>query len=239
MFGGSKFIRRGDREPVSIQLFNRYVATPLTGKIDIFIKVRRVSDDFFLDWSDNTFKDPGTVTTLRVKLSEVSLTYSPGVYELDYAPTHLKGLDTGAITNAADDDVYDVMVEQVGGTDAGGLPTGYELHLSAYQTNLPAYIADAVWDELQADHKAVGTFGDLMRRIVALQKEHYVIDNMVHNTQGLLTSARIRLFENKADVLAATDGGSGEGEFATYSFQTTPDAVKPVLADVVKSVRDS
>lgn len=238
MRGGSKYIKPGDREPIEIQIFDRFIGEPLLGKTDLFVKIRRISDDLYLDWDDNTFKDPSTATTLRALLNEISTAYSPGLYQLDLSPDHEKGFNTGAITNAGTSDVYDVTIEQVSGIDAGGLPTGYELHVRQDAT-LPAEIADAVWNAMQADHKVLNSFGDLMRRVVALQKEFYVIDNMVHNTQGLLTAARIRLFENKVDVLAASDGGTAQGEFATYSFVTTPDASKPALADVARSMRDS
>ena len=238
MRGGSKYIKPGAKEPIEIQVSNRYTNVPLLDSTTLFVKVRRINDDLYFDWDDNTFKAPAGATTLQTALDQVSKTYSPGLYQLDFGPDHLKGFDTSKITNAGTDDVYDVTIEQIGGTDAAGLPTGYELHVRQ-EAVLPSDIADAVWNAMQADHKVLGSFGDLMRRIVALQKEHYVIDNMVHNTQGLLTAARIRLFENKADVLAASDGGAGEGEFAAYTFTTLPDASKPAIADVVRSTRDS
>jgi hypothetical protein len=236
MHGGSKYVKPGAREPIEIQVPNRYTGKPLTGKTDLFVSIRRTSDNLYFDWADNTFKTGATAVTRRVAMSEVSSMFSPGEYQLDYGPDHLKGFDTSQA--AVTTDAYVIVVEQVGGTDAGGMPMGFELHVQE-DTTLPAEIADAVWGAMQADHKVLGSFGDLMRRIVALQKEHYVIDNMEHNAQGLLTAARIRLFENKADVAAATDGGTGEGEFATYDFETTPDSSRPALADVVRSVRDS
>jgi hypothetical protein len=238
MDGGSKYITPGAKEPIEVQLFDKTTGKPLLSKTDIFLKIRRTNDDTYFDWNDNRFKVPASVFTLRSQMAVVSDTYSPGIYRLDHPPDHDKGFDTSNIVNPGTDDVYDVTVEQVGSEDADGLPTGYELHVRQ-EVTLPSEIADAVWGALQADHTIANSFGDLMRRIVALQKENYVIDNTVHNAQGLLTSARIRLFENKTDVLAATDGGAGEGEFATYSFQTTAEPAKPVLADVVRSMRDS
>lgn len=237
MQGGSKYIKPGEREPVEIQVANRYTDEPLTDKTNLFIKIRRINDDLYFDWNDNTFKVPASVGILHVALVEVSKPYSPGLYHLNYGPSHLRGFDTSQITNAGLSDVYDVTVEQIGDSDAAGLPVGYELQIRQ-EVTLPSEVADAVWNAMQADHKVLNSFGDLMRRIVALQKEYYVIDNMVHNAQGLLLEARIRLFENKTDVLAATDGGTGEGEFATYSFYTTPHTAKPAIADLVRSTRD-
>lgn len=238
MNGGSKYIKPGDTEPIEILIFDRFLNEPLLGKTSLFVKIRRIEDDLFFDWDDQTFKSPASVVTLTVPLSEVSGLYSPGLYQLNQPPDHIRGFNTSAITNAGNFDVYDVTILQIGEDDAAGLPTGYELQVRE-QVTLPAEVADAVWNAMQLDHKVLGSFGDLMRRIVALQKEYYVIDEMVHNAQGLLLSARIRLFEDKADVIAATGGGVGEGEFATYSFDTTPDPLRPRIADMVKSVRDS
>jgi hypothetical protein len=238
MDGGSKYITPGAKEPIEVQLFDTTTGKPLLSKSDIFLRVRRTNDDTYLDWNDNQFKVATFVAAMYAPMPAVSDVYSPGIYRLDHPPNHVKGFDTSNIVNAGTSDVYDVTVTQIGGEDAAGLPTGFELHVRQ-EITLPSQIADAVWGAMQADHKVLNSFGDLMRRIVALQKEHYVIDNMVHNSQGLLTAARIRLFENKTDVLGASDGGAGEGEFATYSFKTTPDGARPVLADVVRSMRDS
>lgn len=237
MRGGSKYIKPGDKEPIEILIFDR-LNVPLTGKTNLFVKIRRIDDDLFFDWDDQTFKSPGSVGTLLAQLSEVSATYSPGLYQLNRTPNHIRGFNTAVITNASNFDIYDITIVQVGATDAAGLPAGYELQVRE-QVTLPAEVADAVWDAMQNDHKVLASFGDLMRRIVALQKEYYVIDEMDHNAQGLLLAARIRLFEDKAAVLAATEGGVGEGEFATYSFVTTPDPLRPRIADLVRSMRDS
>lgn len=237
MQGGSKYILPGAKEPIEIQLLDED-SKPLPGKTDIFIQIRRHQDDLYFDWSDNTFKWPSTVITRHQVLSEVSAAYSPGIYRLDAGPTHAKGFNTAAITNPGTADVYDIDVVQIGGTDALGLPQGYELHIYDLTVGLPAVIADAVWNAMQVDHRVVGSFGELVQRIVALQKENYYIDNMTYNTQGLMLTGRIRLFYNKTDANAATPGGSGQGEFATYTFTTTPTLGHPERAATARSVKE-
>ena len=211
---------------------------PLTGKTDICVQIRRHQDDFYFDWSDNTFKTPSTVVARYQALAEVSPAYSPGVYRLNVGPQHIKGFDTAAITNPGTADVYDIDVVQTVGTDAAGLPQGYELQIYDLSVGLPAAIADAVWNAMQVDHRLTGSFGELLQRIVALQKENYFIDNMVYNTQGLMLSGRIRLFRTKTETDTATNGGSSEGEFATYAFTTTPTPGRPERAATAKSVRE-
>lgn len=237
MQGGSKYILPGAREPIEVQVFGS-TSEPLLGKTDLFVQIRRHQDDLYFDWADNRFKPPGSVSILSQPLSEVSSTYSPGIYRLDAPPTHAKGFNTAAIDNPQAGDVYDITVLQIGGTDALGLPLGYELQVHDLSIGLPAVIADAVWDEMQADHRITGSFGELLQRIVALQKENYFIDNMTYNTQGLMLTGRIRLFRSKTEAEAASPGGSGEGEFATYSFTTTSLPDKPERAATARSVKE-
>jgi len=209
--GGTAYVETGGREPIEIQLFNRFTGAPLLGKSDIKVRIRRHNDDLYYDWDDNTFKAYGSVIQLLEILTLVNDTQSPGLYRLS-TTDHLRGFDTSKVTNLVGDDALEVTVLQDGGSDAGGLPTGFELK--------------------------VGNFLDSIMRIVGLQKENYFIDQMVYNTPGLMTAARVRIFKTKAEVIAATDGGAGEGEFATYAFTSVPNAIKTERADSVRSVKE-
>lgn len=56
-------------------------------------------------------------------------------------------------------------------------------------------------------------------RLLGLNHENAFIDNTVFDTFGQLVSARIRIFDSKANAEAATDGGSETvGLIATYSM---------------------
>jgi hypothetical protein len=239
--GGSVWLSTGDTEPVEVQLFDKVSGSELLGAIDIVVSIRRIQDGKYYDWLNDEFRIPAAVAQLTEALVEVDATRRPGLYRLDTA-THVGGFDTSKISNPGTDDIYDVNISQATADTAGGLPIGFEIKMGALAdkiAGLPANVAAAVWDALQADHKVVGSFGDMMRRIVALQKEHYYIDNTAYNDEGLLISGRIRLFETKAGVNAATYGGTGEGEFATYTLITTPKTVTPERAHDVRSVRDA
>jgi len=62
-------------------------------------------------------------------------------------------------------------------------------------------------------------------RALGLLHENAFIDNTIHDALGSLVAARIRLFDSKAAVEAATDGGSETaGLIATYEIETTYEA---------------
>lgn len=62
-------------------------------------------------------------------------------------------------------------------------------------------------------------------RALGLLHENAFIDNTVHDALGSLVAARIRLFDSKTNVEAATDGGSETtGLVATYEIETTYEA---------------
>jgi len=114
----SEQIKTGAVEPIMVDVTD-VSGSPLPGKADLFIRVRRNSDGWFLDWADNTFKASGW-TTLNKLLTEVDATNVPGLYEV------IGGLDTSAIFNPAASDTYVVSALQTPGTDAK-LPAPGEL----------------------------------------------------------------------------------------------------------------
>ena len=237
--GGSVWLPTGWTEPVEVQLFAAS-GQPLLGNTDVVVQVRRQQDGYYYDWKNKEFRIAASVSEFYEYLQEVSQSRNPGLYRLD-TPDHDGGFNTAIPTNVGVDDIYDVTITHRVTPSLFGLPIGFEIRVGALAdkvVSLPDSVADAVWDEMQADHVVTGSFGDLMRRIVALQKENYLIDQTAYNTPGLLTSGRIRLFNSKAEVDAATDGGSGEGEFATYQFTTTSKTGQPERADVIRSTRE-
>ncbi len=93
-------------------------------------------------------------------------------------------------------------------------------------TGLPAAVADAVLKELVTDHVGVtDSLADFIRRIAGLMQENFFLDNTTHNANGFLTAGRIRLFGNNS--FTATDGGTGEGEIATYNIVSVTETGKP------------
>jgi len=80
-------------------------------------------------------------------------------------------------------------------------------------------IADAVLEELISEHWTnADSLAGALRLVRGLAKRNFVLDNTTFNSKGLLTVGRLRLFDTKAAAGAATDGGSGEGEFAALTI---------------------
>jgi len=104
----------------------------LTGLSDLYVRLRRESDGFYLDWADDTFKAAGW-TTLDKSLTELDAVRSPGLYGVT------GGLNLAAITNAVPNDNYLVSPLQTPGTNAV-LPEPGELKIDQW-IHTPADVA--------------------------------------------------------------------------------------------------
>lgn len=125
-------IQTGDTEPIALFAVNA-AGNPLTGLTDLYVRVRRVSDGFFLDWTGPTFKNSGW-TTLNKAAAEVSAANAPGLYEV------AGGLNTGAITNVTANDDYQVIPVQTPGTTAR-LPGPGVIGVGKWTDNLNATVS--------------------------------------------------------------------------------------------------
>jgi hypothetical protein len=125
-------IQSGQVEPVIVLAIDEN-SQFVTGKTDLKLRVRRCSDGFFLDWFDNTFKIPSSVSQMWIVMTEFSSTYSPGEYILN-TPPHTNGFDTSLITNPIPRDVYFVLVVQ-DGSGAANFPQYAELRVGSFVTS--------------------------------------------------------------------------------------------------------
>jgi len=107
---------------------------------------------------------------------------------------------------------------------------------SALAADAVAEIVDAVWRELLADHQAVsGSFAEAQMLIAGLVQNNYVLDSTTfHPISKVMTAGRMRIFSNGAQVTAATDGGSSEGELATFEVTSTLDVEDATKVDLYK-----
>ena len=95
-------IQSGDTEGLYYKVLDQD-GQPFTGLTGLKVRVSRASDDYILDWNDDTFKASGW-TTIDNTLAEVDSTNLPGLYKVT------GGLDTSAITNMASEDTILVSV---------------------------------------------------------------------------------------------------------------------------------
>jgi hypothetical protein len=218
-------VQTGATEPIEVIVFD-ILGVPLTGKTDIKVKVRRISDSMYYDWTDNYFK----VSPVRLEqvLEEISASNSPGEYRLNLAPDHINGFNTGTPVNKVMDDTYEITVVQDGGSDASNLPQIGEIKVGQYVDEIPDFNAFE-----RAEIKEVlgitgtGTPNDsptsgVLSIISGLVQQNFFLDETSYSSSGLLTTGRIRIFPTKAATDAATDGGVAEGDLAAFRVTTVP-----------------
>jgi hypothetical protein len=79
---------------------------------------------------------------------------------------------------------------------------------------------DAVLNAMRSGFVTTGTIGEGIAIASALLQGNFLMDTVTNTSNGQ-TAARIRCFHTGAATSAATSGGSGEGEFATFLVTTT------------------
>ena len=164
----SVIIGTGTTYPVNVLLCGS-TGAGLTGATAL-LKVRRASDNQYLDWADMTFKAAGW-TTIAATMTEVSGANEPGAYSYSFA--------TGSITNPVAGDTYLYRADATG----AAVPERGEIRVSALVDRVDVVvstratsaavaalptaltIADAVWDESATAHVTAGTFGYVVSAI--------------------------------------------------------------------------
>jgi hypothetical protein len=83
-----------------------------------------------------------------------------------------------------------------------------------------AKVRDAVLNAVRSGFAGTGTIGEGIAIASSLLQGNFLMDMVTDGPSGQ-TSSRIRCFHTGAAAAAATSGGSGEGEFATFIVTTT------------------
>lgn len=145
-------IQTGATEPIEVLAVD-VTDEPLIGLSNLKLRIRRLSDGYYFDWSDDTFK--GTAAQPTITLVPIDATGSPGEYRLDSAP-HSKGFNTSAIVNPIANDTYSVRVEQDGGGSAVGFPMLGEIKVGDWLDFIDQAISDnATPAEVQTELRAI------------------------------------------------------------------------------------
>jgi hypothetical protein len=101
----------------------------VNGLTTLLVRVSRASDDFYFDWSDNTFRS--LPLSVDKALVQVDVSLSPGEYKLNTA-AHVNGFDTSRITNAIAEDVYRFTANEIGTTLCANMPQFAELRVGGF-----------------------------------------------------------------------------------------------------------
>jgi hypothetical protein len=83
-----------------------------------------------------------------------------------------------------------------------------------------AQITTAILDALRSGHVVPGSIGEGIAIATGLLQGNFYMDNVTNTTNGQ-TAARMRVFHTGVAAAAATPGGIGEGEFATFLVATS------------------
>lgn len=198
-------IAHGDTEPVGVYVIDAS-RNLLTGLTNLKLRVRRLSDDYHLDWSDSTFK--AAPNQLLMALSEVDGTYSPGEYQLDSAP-HIDGFNTGAIANALSADSYFLTVIQDGTPqNAGNLPFHGEIETGGWVENIDEPISNqATPDEVRS---LIREFG---------------LDHLVSVNPGIVPAASGTYIRQIIDKLNTLEGTSSYYVYQNWAYSPSADVL--------------
>jgi hypothetical protein len=97
----------------------------VAGLTDVLVEIKRVSDGYYLDFNDNTFKNTGW-TTREQQMSELDASNSIGVYYYDFDTTGFS------------EDKYFIRVDSV---SAVNMPAEGELKVGGYIDDIDAPIS--------------------------------------------------------------------------------------------------
>ena len=198
-------IAHGATEPIGVIIIDNS-RNLLPGLSNIKMRVRRLSDDYHLDWSDSTFK--ATPNQLLMPLVEVDAAYSQGEYHLDTAP-HVDGFNTSAIANALSADSYFLTVVQDGAPQtAGNLPFHGEIETGGWVEKIDEPISDqATPDEVRS---LIREFG---------------LDHLVSVNPGIVPAASGTYIRQIMDKLNTLEGTSAYYVYQNWAYSPSQDVL--------------
>jgi hypothetical protein len=166
---------------------------------------------------DNLDATISSIAAAIAALNDISITdVQTALTNQGYTTVRAALLDNldAAVSSRSSHTAGDVDTTLTGSHGAGSWQTA---------TLTAAAIADAVLTEAVLDHAATaGSLAEFIRIMKSLVLGNYVMDNQTYNAATkFLTGGRIRCFDTAAAVGTATEGGTGEGEFATFTVAGT------------------
>lgn len=173
--------------------------------------------------ADGSALDADSLPTCVVLDAGTPMGYAPvvvhqatGLYEVPVAVTAGNGFTVGHAYS-----LYVVVV--VGGKTSRGPVHG----VSSFTVTLKGpddaggVTVNAILDELLSAHSVIGSVGDGIAIAAALLQGNFYMDQTNNTDPNGQTASRLRCFRTGTATAAATDGGSGQGEFATFLVTTT------------------
>lgn len=162
--------------------------------------------------------DADTVGDLKFEISHASIAT---VYGLVSVKPAIRAVDLGADCVTAAKIATDAI-------DADALKTDAV-------DEMKAAITTAVWAGSTSSNRSANSMGELLQALFGALRGNVLIDN-VTRSNGLETSARVRVFATSTDLDAATPG-AGTDEGAIFKFQVTANDAGAGLFDWWKQKR--
>jgi hypothetical protein len=106
-------------------------------------------------------------------------------------------------------------------TDVGVYSALFSVFLdSGYTTELTPFIITREVEQIFVTQSNVDDLATTLARLLGLVHENAFIDNTTYDSNSMLLSGRVRIFDSKANAQLATDGGSETtGLVATYTIE--------------------
>lgn len=186
---------------------------PMTGLTDVLLRIRRTSDDYFLDFDDNTFKNSDW-TDIDEVMAEINATNDAGRYKYDFD------------TSGFPDDTYEVRINCA---SAENFPQTGELKVGGYvnkivtmrgtdgaNTTTPPTVVQSR-QEMDSNSTQLAAIVAGLARALGLSYENSYQHTRVY-TSGKLTSVKIDLYDSKVN---ATIHNETTGIVAKYTLTQT------------------
>jgi len=219
-------IQTGDTERIEAMILDGSL-DPITGKTDILLSIRRVSDGYWFDFDagELDFKNSGW-TTRQKAMTETDSTNDPGVYHYDF--------DTSTIDNPAADDTYEARVDQSPGTDAKNVPLTGEIKvghfiddidqaLSVTESNIRGGDGDDLQDlsvQLDTAQTDLDNPGQYKADVSALAIEANVEGHVVAGLGTYTAPTKAELDAAETNIIAEVDANETKIDAITTTLST-------------------
>ena len=93
---------------------------------------------------------------------------------------------------------------------------------AGHSVELTPFVYSREGEQIFVTSSSVDDLAAMIVRLLGLNKENTRIDNTNYDADSMLLTARLRVFDTKANALASTEGGIGEpGTIAEYTVESS------------------
>jgi hypothetical protein len=146
---------------------------------------------------------------------------APGAFPNDDLQINVIALNKNDAVHAGLSAIPNAFAGVVGGLPVLDASLNVNADVKAIAAGPLLSIANAVLDSLRSGHVVPGSVGEGIAIATSLLQGNFYMDNTNNSSPNGQTAARLRCFHTGVATSAATPGGTGEGEFATFLVTTS------------------